>query len=47
MLQIYRIFQFIVTSQHTYITITKTKKINKEYSCEIPKYANLQRQNMD
>ena len=46
MLQVYRIFQFIVTSQHTYITITKTKK-NKEYSCEIPKYANLQRQNMD
>ena len=46
MLQVYRIFQFIVTSQHTYITITKTKK-HKEYSCEIPKYANLQRQNMD
>ena len=46
MLQVYRIFQFIVTSQHTYITITKTKK-NKEYSCEISKYANLQRQNMD
>lgn len=47
MLKVYRIFQFIVTSQHIYITIIKTKIINKEYSCEITKYANLQRQNMD
>lgn len=47
MLQVYRIFQFIVTSQHTYITITKTKELNKKYSYEIPKYANLQWQNMD
>ena len=46
MLQVYRIFEFILTSQHTYITITKTKELNK-YSYEIPKYSNLQWQNID
>ena len=30
MLQVYRIFEFILTSQHTYITITKTKELNNK-----------------